>query len=170
MNDTGRCWVTRIALGFPAKRLPAERANLGDELFAIGLVEPAGGRLLKRVGRAQGERLDSGFGAVGREAGHDEYLGFARPLDHLRQRAETAHAGHLEVEQDHVDLLAGKQLERVLGRRNGGGQHKRFFLFDEARERRPDDQRIIDDHHADAATVPEARSLAGPAYGRGEAH
>ena len=89
-----------------AQRPPAERADLGQQLVLVFLVEPAGRGLLQGVGRAERERFDGLLRAVRRQAGDDHDLGFAGALDQLRQRAEAADARHLEIEQDHVDPLA----------------------------------------------------------------
>ncbi len=103
------------------------------------------------------------LGTFGGQARDDHDLRLAGALDHLRQRPEAAHSGHLEIEQDHVDPLAGEQSQGILGGRDGGGELEIVFLVDQTRKGGADDQRIVDHHHADLAAALERRPLSGGA-------
>ncbi len=73
----------------------------------------------------------------------------------LGQRLEAAGAGHLDVEQDDVDADRLQRVERLAG---VAGEWRRSrnpsCAGDHARQHRPRDRRIVDDHQADAAARP----------------
>ena len=100
---------------------------------------------------------------IGGEARDDHDLRLAGALDHLRHRSEPTHAGHLKIEQYHVDSLAREQGQSILCGRNGGGKLEIVLLVDQARKGGADDQRIVDHHHADLTAALQRRPLAGGA-------
>ena len=71
--------------------------------------------------------------------------------DDSRDRLETTRTRHFQIEEDDIDTDLVERLDGVLGRSGDGANLERGIAFDHARQDRPGDRRIVDDHQADAS-------------------
>ena len=81
-----------------------------------------------------------------------------------RDRLEAAGAGHLEVEQDDVDADLCKGLDGVLAGAGDRGDLKPAVGFQHARQYRPRDHGIVDDHQSDPPAIRPMGLLAVPRF------
>ena len=103
---------------------PPEQADLAQQRGAVFLVELARARLGERVGGAERERRERVLGAAhGQRRDHQDARRRGQ-LEHLRDRVEPAHAGHVEIEQDHVGRGLQQRREGALGAVFGGGERE----------------------------------------------
>src|SRR5688500_15455760 len=141
----------RLADRRATQRTLAQRLDLLDHHRAVSMVKRARRRLLQRIRRAERKRLDGSLGAFSGESRDDHDLGAVGLLDDLGQRPHPAHAGHLEVEQDDVDMQPGQLAQRILARDRGAKQLEPGILRDHARIDGADHARIVNHEDADFA-------------------
>jgi hypothetical protein len=64
------------------------------------------------------------------------------------RRLEAVHPWEADIHGDHVRLDASYLLESLLGRSQGGRHDQAGIAGNDVQEKLPDDEGILDDHHA----------------------
>ena len=130
----------------------AKRLQPADQDFGEFAVESAGAGLGQRIGRAERQRGDGLLGALFGKRGHDHDLGAGRGGNDPRNRFEPSRAGHFQIEQHDIDAAFAQRVDGRFGSPRDGCDFKCRIALDHARQDRPGDRRIVDDHQADPAT------------------
>src|SRR5690606_18013555 len=131
-----------------ALRHSAEQPDLAQQSAAIFLVELARAGLGERVGRAERERRESMLGAAYGQRGNHQNTSRRGDFDELRNGVESAHPGHVEIEDDDVGRSLDNPGKRAFRTVLRGGKLEVALGTDQAREDRADRRRIVD--HQDA--------------------
>ena len=86
------------------------------------------------------------FRTFGSQRGDHQDLGGGRLRQHFGQGFEPAHAGHFEIQHDHVDLPYAKFLQAFFSGAGCSNHIDIGFLGEHARKNGTHGQRIVDQH------------------------
>ncbi len=160
VDRIGRHCAERRLLSFGLRRITgahrggrciAKRLELAEQDLGEFSVEAAGAGLRHRVGRAERERCDRLLRPVLGERRDDHDLRAGGSSDDPRNGLEAPGTRHFKVEDDDVDAALAERFNRILCGSGDSRDLEGRIAFDHARENRPGDRRIVDDHQPDPA-------------------
>lgn len=142
-----RCGGNGVILTMVFAGGAAEFEDAAQKIRPIFGIELARRGLQQGVRCPHGQRGQSGFRALCGQRRYDEDLRVFCFRENFRQGLESAHAGHFEIQQDHVGRRLVERCNRLRRTVCARDQFEPRILTDHALQHGSRNQRIIDNHH-----------------------